>query len=98
EFHVTGVQTCALPISWLPDQTGLVTYMFLHADWLHLLTNMLFLWVFGDNVEDAMGHVRYFVFYLLCGVLSGLAHMGLNLGSYGQIGRASCRERVARRV
>lgn len=77
------------PAPWLPDQTGLVTYMFLHADWLHLLTNMLFLWVFGDNVEDAMGHVRYLVFYLLCGVLSGLAHMGLNLESYGPLVGAS---------
>src|SRR5690554_2064763 len=38
------------PLVWLPDQAGLFTYMFLHADWLHLLTNMLFLWVFGDNI------------------------------------------------
>src|SRR5689334_21779229 len=45
-------------IPGLPDQITLVTYAFLHADWLHLLTNMLFLWVFGDNIEDAMGHVK----------------------------------------
>src|SRR5690606_25165392 len=63
------------PVPWLPDQTGLVTYMFLHADWLHLLSNMLFLWVFGDNIEDALGHFRYLVFYLACGVLAGLAHL-----------------------
>ena len=77
------------PAPWLPEQTGLLTYMFLHGDWLHLLTNMLFLWVFGDNVEDAMGHFRYLVFYLLCGVLSGLAHLGLNLESYGPLVGAS---------
>ncbi len=48
--------------------------MFLHGDWLHLVGNMLFLWVFGDNVEDAMGHLRFLVFYLLCGIAGGLAH------------------------
>jgi len=63
------------PAPWLPDQTGLVTYMFLHADWLHLLSNMLFLWVFGDNIEDALGHVRYLLFYLACGIFAGLAHL-----------------------
>lgn len=63
------------PAPWLPDQAGLLTYMFLHADWLHLLSNMLFLWVFGDNVEDALGHFRYLLFYLACGALAGLAHL-----------------------
>jgi membrane associated rhomboid family serine protease len=58
----------------LPEEITLVTYMFLHGSWLHLLGNMLFLWVFGDNVEDAMGHLRYFAFYLLCGIAGGLAH------------------------
>ncbi len=47
-----------------------LTSMFLHGGWLHLLGNMLFLWVFGDNVEDVMGHVRYLVFYLLTGALA----------------------------
>ena len=51
----------------------LITYQFLHADWAHLAFNMLFLWVFGDNVEDALGHVRFVVFFLLCGVAGGLA-------------------------
>jgi membrane associated rhomboid family serine protease len=46
--------------------------MFLHADILHLVGNMLFLWVFGDNIEDALGHVRFLVFYLVCGVIAGL--------------------------
>lgn len=52
----------------------LVTYMFFHADIFHLTGNMLFLWVFGDNVEDAMGHVRFLFFYLVCGVFAGLFH------------------------
>jgi membrane associated rhomboid family serine protease len=50
----------------------LITSMFLHAGWWHLIGNMLFLFVFGDNVEDAFGHVRYLLFYLACGVLAGL--------------------------
>ena len=50
----------------------LLTSQFLHGSWLHLGGNMLFLWVFGDNIEDAMGHVRFLVFYLLCGAIAGL--------------------------
>src|SRR5262249_37714187 len=46
----------------------------LHADWMHLIGNMLFLWVFGDNVEDAMGHLRFLLFYVVCGVAGGLAY------------------------
>ena len=49
--------------------------MFLHAGWMHVLGNMLFLWVFGDNVEDILGHGKYLVFYLLCGVTAGLAQV-----------------------
>ena len=58
----------------IPERTTLLSYMFMHGDVMHLLGNMLFLWVFGDNVEDAMGHVRYLAFYLLCGVVAGLTH------------------------
>jgi len=50
----------------------LITYQFLHADWAHIAFNMLFLWVFGDNVEDALGHKRFIAFFLLCGVAGGL--------------------------
>lgn len=59
----------------LPKLFSLVSYMFLHVDVLHLASNMIFLWVFGDNVEDAMGHLRYLLFYLLCGVIAALAHV-----------------------
>jgi membrane associated rhomboid family serine protease len=61
----------------VPEAATLVTYMFLHADVVHLASNMMFLWVFGDNVEDAMGHVRYLVFYLLCGIAGALAQTAM---------------------
>ncbi len=51
----------------------LVTSQFLHAGWLHILGNMLFLWVFGDNIEDVLGHFGYLVFYLTCGIAAGIA-------------------------
>ena len=59
----------------------LLTSMFLHGGWLHVIGNMWFLWVFGDNIEDRLGHGRFVVFYLLCGVLAGLAHTVVNLRS-----------------
>ena len=49
--------------------------MFLHAGLLHIASNMLFLWIFGDNVEDAFGHVLYLVFYFVCGIVASLAHV-----------------------
>jgi len=49
--------------------------LFLHGSWMHLIGNMLFLWTFGDNVEDAMGHGRYIVFYVLCGLMAAAAHV-----------------------
>ena len=61
----------------IPEPLTLITYQFLHGDFLHLLGNMLFLWVFGDNVEDALGHVKYLIFYLLCGIAGALAHVML---------------------
>lgn len=59
----------------------LVTSMFLHAGLLHIAGNMLFLWIFGDNIEDYFGHLPYLVFYLFCGVGSGLLHVIFNWGS-----------------
>ena len=54
--------------------TTLFTSMFVHAGWLHVLGNMLYLYIFGDNVEDRLGHIRYVVFYLLCGAAAGATH------------------------
>lgn len=61
-------------ITWLPDQINYVSYAFLHADIWHLLFNLLFFWIFADNVEDAFGHVRFVVFYALCAVAAAYAH------------------------
>ena len=58
-----------------------VTSMFLHAGIMHILMNMWILWIFGDNVEDRLGHFRFLVFYLLCGIAAGFAHMALNIPS-----------------
>jgi membrane associated rhomboid family serine protease len=68
----------------IPDRfhiSNLVTSMFLHGGWMHLLGNMWFLWIFGDNVEDALGHFKYLLFYLLCGIAAAMAHMFFNFGS-----------------
>ena len=66
-----------LPQAILP----MFTSMFLHGGWMHLLGNMLFLWVFGGAVEEALGHFQYLIFYLICGVGSALVHTVFNLGS-----------------
>ncbi len=60
---------------------SLLSSMFMHGSWSHLIGNLLFLWVFGNNVEDSMGHIRFLVFYLVCGVAAGLAHVLLSAGS-----------------
>lgn len=65
----------------LPPWATLVSSQFLHGGWDHLLGNMLFLWIFGDNVEDALGHLRFLLFYLACGVLAGLGFAAMEPGS-----------------
>jgi membrane associated rhomboid family serine protease len=59
----------------IPVYLTLITSMFMHGGWAHLGGNMLFLWIFGDNLEDEMGHGSYLIFYLLCGILAALAHV-----------------------
>ena len=66
--HPLPPALAVIPAGW-----SVLTSMFMHASWLHLIGNMLYLWIFGDNVEDAMGHGRFVVFYLLCGVAAALA-------------------------
>jgi membrane associated rhomboid family serine protease len=61
----------------LPGALTLLTSLFLHGGWMHLIGNMLFLWIFGNNVEDAMGHLRFIAFYLICGVAASLSHAAL---------------------
>jgi membrane associated rhomboid family serine protease len=59
----------------------ILTSMFLHGGWLHIIFNMWFLWIFGDNVEDHLGHLPYLGFYLACGILADLVHTVFNLHS-----------------
>ena len=63
------------PMIPLPFWTTLITSMFLHGGWMHLGGNMLYLWIFGDNLEKVMGGVRFLIFYLACGIAAGLAHI-----------------------
>jgi len=57
---------------------SIVTSLFLHSGWIHLISNMVFLWIFGDNIEDVLGHGKYLLFYLLCGVAAAMAQYLVN--------------------
>jgi membrane associated rhomboid family serine protease len=63
------------------DFLTIFTSMFMHGGWLHIGGNMLYLWIFGDNVEDRFGHFRYLVFYLFCGITATFAQLAFSLGS-----------------
>jgi membrane associated rhomboid family serine protease len=69
------------PLIPLPFWATLFTSMFLHGGWMHLGGNMLYLWIFGDNLERVMGAAKFLVFYLVCGVAAGLAHIVFSGGS-----------------
>ncbi len=69
------------PANLLPPPFTILSSMFLHGGLIHLLSNMLFLWIFGDNVEDRMGHIRYLIFYLLCGSGGAIVHIIFNANS-----------------
>ena len=75
-----------VPTRFLANPVGdfatIFTAMFMHAGWLHLGGNMLYLWIFGDNVEDRLGHAMYLVFYLLCGIAATFAQLAFNLNSH----------------
>lgn len=75
--------TARLPpgIETIPSEASVITSMFLHGGLMHLLGNMLYLWIFGNNVEDSMGHVRFILFYLLCGISAALAQALQDPGS-----------------
>ncbi|HEX6085616.1 MAG TPA: rhomboid family intramembrane serine protease [Thermoanaerobaculia bacterium] len=70
-----------MPGNWIFDLMTIVASMFLHGGLMHIGSNMLYLWIFGDNVEDRLGHFRYLLFYLLCGFLATLAHAVFSPGS-----------------
>lgn len=85
----TGQAERFAEIAAVPDAFTLVTYAFFHADFMHLAGNMIFLWVFADNIEDALGHVRYLVFYLLCAAAAGLAFVLSDPSSHSPVIGAS---------
>jgi membrane associated rhomboid family serine protease len=68
-----GTRELPQELQLVPPAVSVLTSMFLHGGWLHLLGNMLYLWVFGNNVEDAMGHGRFIAFYVICGIAAALA-------------------------
>ncbi len=84
-FGMVPAKVIAFPtnpsIGFLDATVPFLTSMFLHAGWLHLIGNMWFLWIFGDNVEDYVGHLRFLLFYLLCGLAASVAHLVSNLDS-----------------
>lgn len=72
-----------VPVRFLQgDWPGILTSMFLHSGWLHLIGNMMFLYIFGDNMEDTFGHFGFAVFYLASGVAAGFLHVAMEAGSY----------------
>lgn len=76
-IHMTDIP----PATSIPIPLTLLTSIFLHGGLLHLAGNMLYLWIFGDNVEDSMGHLRFIIFYLLCGAFASLFHILVNPNS-----------------
>ena len=75
-----GVQVGPPPPLGMP-WTTLITSMFLHGGLLHIASNMLYLFIFGDNVEDRLGHLRFLIFYFVCGVIAGITHIAVNANS-----------------
>jgi membrane associated rhomboid family serine protease len=69
------------PIAF-PVYITLLTSMFMHGSLMHIFGNMLYLWIFGDNLEHKLGHIRYAIFYLVCGFIASLAHVFMNMDSY----------------
>jgi membrane associated rhomboid family serine protease len=89
KWAVVPHQLAANPSAEIPT---IFTSMFMHAGWMHLLGNMLFLWIFGDNVEDRLGRAKFLIFYLVCGIVATLAQVAVsaessipNLGASGAI-------------
>jgi membrane associated rhomboid family serine protease len=76
-----GLKELPPEIVAIPAPATVLTSMFMHGGWMHLIGNMLFLWVLGDNIEDALGHVRYVVFYLLSGIAAAMTHAGMDPNS-----------------
>jgi len=80
-IYQMGMVPASILQAQIPGTGGystVITSMFLHGGWLHLIGNMLYLWIFGNNIEDSMGHLRFIVFYLLAGLAAAAAHLAFN--------------------
>ena len=84
-FHFVDIN----PENLVPVPFTIFTSMFIHGGWLHILGNMLYLWIFGDNIEDRLGHVKFLLFYIMCGTAAALVHGLLNMDSQVPTGGAS---------
>jgi len=83
-IYQMGMVPAAVTGSFIPGTGGyftLVTSMFLHGGWMHVIGNMLYLWIFGNNIEDSMGHLRFILFYLITGLAAAAAHLAFNAAS-----------------
>ncbi|MFW5969314.1 MAG: rhomboid family intramembrane serine protease [Halofilum sp. (in: g-proteobacteria)] len=78
---LTGEAALPADMAVVPPVGTVLTSMFLHGGWMHLIGNMLYLWIFADNVEDAMGHSRFVVFYIVCGIAAAMAQLALDPSS-----------------
>lgn len=78
QYKLPGLQETPIPV-----YLTILTSMFMHGGIAHIAGNMWFLWIFGDNVEDRMGRIRYLIFYLLCGIIASLSHVVMNLHGPG---------------
>ncbi len=77
ERFMKALDTCQVELVFLP----LFFSLFMHGGWFHLLSNMLYLWIFGANIEDRLGHIRFFLFFLLCGIAASILHISANPSS-----------------
>ncbi|MDA0740068.1 MAG: rhomboid family intramembrane serine protease [Nitrospirae bacterium] len=75
---VFGYADLPVEIMAVSPYGSLMTSMFLHGGWMHLIGNMMYLWIFGNNIEDVMGHVKFIMFYALCGIFAALSHAAID--------------------
>jgi membrane associated rhomboid family serine protease len=80
-FQLYAVVPQQLTTNWSGEWTTLFTSQFLHGGWWHLISNMVYLWVFGNNIEDRLGHLKYLFFYLTCGALAALCQWFIGINS-----------------
>jgi membrane associated rhomboid family serine protease len=78
---IAGGQRLPANIATIPPMLSVFTSMFLHGGWMHLIGNMWFLWIFGNNIEEAMGSLRFLLFYVVCGLLASWSHIASNTNS-----------------